>query len=344
MNGRYKMLTVYESVPDGLLNCEPNELYKCLPGPSLIHLAGELTQPIFVSVLLHGNETTGWYAVRELLKEYQDKSLPRALSIFIANIAAAKESVRHLDTQSDYNRIWKMDQDRTENDMVHEVLRQMEQRDVFACIDIHNNSGRNPHYACINRLATSFFQLATLFANTVVYFIKPDTVLSLAFSNICPSVTIECGRPSESHGVEHALGYLRSVLDLQEFDEQSREVHDIRVFHTVAIVKLKDGVTIGLQGQNVSLQISPQLDQRNFSELKPDTVIALTNQDDFMPFEAINEFGKDVADRYFEVKQGSLRIIRTVMPSMLTLDTDIIRQDCFCYLMEPLDLSTSMST
>jgi len=338
------MLTVYESVPDGLLNCDPNELYKYLPGPSLIHLAGELTQPLFVSVLLHGNETTGWYAVRELLNEYHNKQLPRSLSLFIANVAAAKDSVRHLDTQPDYNRIWKMEQQRNENEMVHEVLRQMEQREVFACIDIHNNSGRNPHYACINRLATSFFQLATLFANTVVYFIKPDTVLSLAFSNICPSVTIECGRPSEANGVEHALGYLRSVLQLKKLDEHSRAVHDTQVFHTVAVVKLKQGVTIGLHGANVSLQISPQLDEYNFSELKPETILALTNQDDFMPVEVINEFGKDVAARYFEVKQGSLRIIRTVMPSMLTLDTKIIRQDCFCYLMEPLDLSTSMST
>ncbi len=338
------MLTVYESVPEGLLNCEPSELHECLPGPSLIHLSGEIKQPLFISVLLHGNETTGWYAVRELLKEYQDKTLPRALSVFIANVAAAKESLRRLDSQPDYNRIWKVDQDNAEKGMVHEVLRQMEQRDVFACIDIHNNSGRNPHYACINRLATSFFQLATLFANIVVYFIKPDTVLSMAFSNLCPAVTIECGRPDETNGLEHALGYLRAALNLQELDEQSREVHDIRVFHTVAIVKLKEGLTIGLQGQNVTLQISPQLDQHNFNELKSGTVIALTQQDDFMPVEAINEFGKDVADRYFEVKQGSLRLIRTVMPSMLTLDTDIIRQDCFCYLMEPLDLTSSLST
>ena len=337
------MLTVYESLPDGLLDCEPTELHDFLPGPSLIHLAGELKQPLFVSVLLHGNETTGWYAVRELLKEYQNKSLPRALSLFIANVAAAKETVRHLDDQPDYNRIWKMDQDRIENEMVHEVLRQMEQRDVFACIDIHNNTGRNPHYACVNRLAAPFFQLATLFANTVVYFIKPDTVLSLAFSNLCPAVTIECGKPTESNGVDHAKGYLRSVLNLGELDEQSRDVHNIRVFHTVAIVKLKQGITIGLEGQNVSLQISPQLDQLNFSELKPASVLALTNQEDFMPLEAINEFGKDVADRYFEVKQGALCTIRTVMPSMLTLDLDIIRQDCFCYLMEQLDLSTSLS-
>ncbi len=338
------MLTVYESLPDGLLNCEPNELHERLPGPSLIHLAGDIKQPLFVSVLLHGNETTGWYAVRELLIEYQDKLLPRSLSLFIANVAAAKESARHLDDQPDYNRIWKMDQERIENEMVHEVLRQMEQRDVFACIDIHNNTGRNPHYACVNRLASPFFQLATLFANTVVYFIKPDTVLSLAFSNLCPAVTIECGKPSESNGVEHAKGYLRSVLNLQELDEQSRDVHDIRVFHTVAIVKLKQGITIGPEGQNVAMQIFPHLDQLNFSELKPDTVLALTNQDDFMPVEVINEFGKDVAERYFEVKQGSLRTVRSVMPSMLTLDTNIIRQDCFCYLMEQLDLSTTLST
>jgi len=337
------MLTVYESLPEGLLDCEPTELHEILPGPSLIHLSGEEKRPLFVSVLLHGNETTGWYAVRELLNQYQGKLLPRSLSLFIANVAAAKESVRHLEHQPDYNRIWKIDEERLENGMVREVIRQMEQRDVFASIDIHNNSGRNPQYACVNRLATPFFQLATLFENTVVYFIKPDTVQSLAFSNLCPSVTIECGKPDDEKGVQHALNYLQSVLAIKQFTQQGQDVRDIRVFHTVAVVKLKQGVTIGLAGSNVSLQVSPDLDQLNFTELKSGTSLALTQQDDFMPLEVIDEFGRDVAERYFEVKKGVLSTLVEVMPSMLTLDMDIIRQDCFCYLMERLDLSKSLS-
>jgi len=32
------------------------------------------------------------------------------------------------------------------------------------------------------------------------------------------------------------------------------------------------------------------------------------------------------------------------MPSMMTLDVDVVRQDCLCYLMERLDLGKTLST
>jgi hypothetical protein len=34
------------------------------------------------------------------------------------------------------------------------------------------------------------------------------------------------------------------------------------------------------------------------------------------------------------VRRGELLTRRVVMPSMLTLDERVIRQDCLCYLME----------
>ena len=175
------MLNVYDEIPIGLLQCEANELHQLLPGPSLIHVPGQIPQPLFVSVLLHGNETSGWDAVRSILQNYHGKQLPRALSVFIGNVAAAGKGVRHLDEQPDYNRIWKAQGHHPEEVMVRQVLEIMQTKDVYACIDVHNNSGRNPHYACINRLAAPFFDLATRFSSIVVYFLQPDSVLSLAF-------------------------------------------------------------------------------------------------------------------------------------------------------------------
>jgi hypothetical protein len=41
-----------------------------------------------------------------------------------------------------------------------------------------------------------------------------------------------------------------------------------------------------------------------------------------------------VASDYFQVEEGQLCLNRSVMPSMLTKDLEVIRQDCLCYLME----------
>jgi succinylglutamate desuccinylase len=58
------MLTELDYLPDGLLQVEARELYTILPGPTLIHLPGRRDIPLFVSILLHGNEDTGLKAMQ----------------------------------------------------------------------------------------------------------------------------------------------------------------------------------------------------------------------------------------------------------------------------------------
>ena len=43
----------------------------------------------------------------------------------------------------------------------------------YASIDIHNNTGNNPHYACVTSLNDRDLHLARLFSRTIVYFKKP---------------------------------------------------------------------------------------------------------------------------------------------------------------------------
>ena len=59
-------LTVLDEIPEGMLQAKARELHHYLSGPTLIRLQGKRADVLFVSVLLHGNETTGWDAIREL--------------------------------------------------------------------------------------------------------------------------------------------------------------------------------------------------------------------------------------------------------------------------------------
>jgi len=89
-------------LPDWILSAKPEQLHKILGGPTLLHLPGKKSQPLFISVLLHGNEPTGFLALQRLLQYYQGKLLPRAISIFFGNTQAAEVGLRHLDNQPDY--------------------------------------------------------------------------------------------------------------------------------------------------------------------------------------------------------------------------------------------------
>lgn len=62
------MLIELDKIPEGLLDARPNELVELLGGPTLIHLQGQIESPLFVVVLQHGNEVTGFKAVQQILK------------------------------------------------------------------------------------------------------------------------------------------------------------------------------------------------------------------------------------------------------------------------------------
>jgi hypothetical protein len=330
------MLRHYEDLPPGLLAAEPAQLADVLGGPSLIHLPGRREHPLFVSVLLHGNETTGFLALQDLLAGYQEKELPRALSIFIGNVEAARDNLRRLAGQPDYNRVWPGTEypDSPEKRMMAEVVDIMRVRQPFASVDVHNNTGINPHYACINRIEHRFMHLASLFSRTLVYFIRPAGVQSMAFASLCPALTVECGKVGQSAGEVHAKEFLDACLHLSEIPDHPVAAHDVDLFHTVATVRVPGAYSFGFGEQPVDICFIDDLDHLNFRELPAGTTLAQLDSVDELPLEVCDERGREVADRFFQVEGDMLRTTRAVMPSMFTLDERVIRQDCLGYLME----------
>lgn len=334
-------LNQIDYLPDGLLEATPENLQRILPGPTLIHLPGRQAEPLFVSVLLHGNEPTGLLSLQLLLKKYQSQPLPRSLSIFFGNVSAAGKNLRRLDNQPDYNRIWPGTElpNCAETEMAREIVSIMKKRHVFASVDVHNNTGLNPHYACINKLENQFLQLASLFGRLIVYFIRPKGVQSAAFAEICPAVTLECGRPGQHYGVEHVLEYLSSCLHLTALPQHQVQHQDIDLFHTVAQVKVHEKINFSFNQADADLLLNEDLERMNFTEIPAGTVWGTPKSGSLMPIIAQDECGNNVTDDYFSIQNGDLLINRhNIMPSMLTLDERVIRQDCLCYLMERIRL------
>ena len=331
------MLREIHDLPDGLLRVEAEHLIDWLEGPTLIHLPGQRPSPLFLSVLMHGNETVGWEAVRRLLARYRGgRELPRAVSLFVGNVEAASQRLRRLPGQPDFNRVWPGSEEEPspESRMMAQVVEIMRSCRPFASIDVHNNTGLNPPYACVNRLDTPFLHLALLFARTVVYFLRPKGVQSMAFAELCPSVTLECGKVGQAHGVEHAEQYLDACLHLAEHPEHPVAPQDIDLFHTVARVCVSPDATVGFAPAAEDIVFEPDLDRLNFQEIPVGTMLGRINGGGLSLLDVRDEEGREVSLDYFDVKEGQLCLRRSVMPSMLTRDVDIIRQDCLCYLME----------
>lgn len=331
-------LNEIEILPDGLVEARVENLHKLLGGPTLIHLQGRQPEPLFVSVLLHGNEDAGFLAIQSLLRAYASRELPRALSLFIGNVSAASVGQRCLDGQPDYNRIWPGtgSPELPEAHMMQQLVDSLRARRAFASIDVHNNTGINPHYACINRIDNRFLHLAALFSRTVVYFIRPLGVQSMAMSSVCPAITIECGKPGQEYGVEHARDFLDACLRLHDIPTHPVSPHDVDLYHTVATVKIPAEVSFAFEQGNVDLRLVKGIDHLNFRELPANTVLGWVREGTALRLDVSDDHGRDVHDRYLQVEHGTLLTKCAFMPSMFTLDENIIRQDCLGYLMERL--------
>jgi succinylglutamate desuccinylase len=330
------MINELNTLPKNFLSTRVEDLFSILKKPTLIHLKGRNKNPLFICTLLHGNETTGFYALQNLLKQYQHTELPRSISIFIGNVEAAEQNLRRLDRQVDFNRIWPGTHEHflAEAHMMKQVTEIMENKHPFASIDIHNNTGCNPHYGCINKLDPQYLALAGLFGHTVVYFTSPKGVQSSAFAEFCPSVTLECGQSGELGGIDHATKYLDTILNL---DKMPTVVEDhIHLYHTVARVFIPEGYSFGFS-DDATINLHKKIESYNFQSLDPGTVFASIEPDSSAYLQTFDDDDREVDRDYFEYNNNDIVLRKTMMPAMLTTDTTVIRQDCLCYLMEKIE-------
>lgn len=338
-------LTELDTLPAGLLDLPSAQvLHTLMPKPTLLHLQGRREPRLFVSILLHGNEDTGFYAIQQLLRKYQQQTLPRSLSIFFGNIEAARFSKRRLEGQPDYNRVWPGTDMAAcaETRLMEQVTQSVLAKGVFANVDVHNNTGKNPHYGCINTLDNRALHLARLFANIAVFFETPHGLQSMAFAPYCPAITIECGKPGVAQGVEHVREYLDALLHLHEIPSHSLPIHDLSIYKTVAQVTLPEEYTFSFSDPAADIQLLPTLDCYNFSELPAGTVFGATRTPAARLL-AWDETNQEVGEHFFTCTNAQIQLKLPLMPAMLTLDETIIRQDCLCYLMKRLPVENAVT-
>ena len=323
--------TLLSAIPQGFLECDASDLHKLLDGPTLINLEGEKPEPLFLCTLLHGNETTGLRAIQRVLADYGTKELPRSVSILIGNVMAARHGVRHLPSQQDFNRVWLPGKE-DEHALTQSVIAHMRSRNVFACIDIHNNTGRNPHYAIVATQEQAHLALANAFSSRVVYATFPYGTCSTVFSKWCPAVTLEAGVVEDASGVEHVSNYLHTCI---ASDDWMRGGKSGALYHTVAVVKVEESCSIGLLGEDTDIELLPDVDRYNFNWLNPGTKLANVRNGHHSCIRIEGDHPLPISD-YLNTEHGVLSTVKPIMPAMLTTDCEIIKMDCLCYLMERL--------
>ncbi|MCF6287677.1 MAG: M14 family metallopeptidase [Proteobacteria bacterium] len=335
------MIKQLNYLPEGFLELPANKLYTKIDNHTLIHLQGKIKRPAFISVLQHGDEHTGWDALKAYLNNHQHV-LPRSISILFGNIEAARYNLRQLDNQPDFNRLWPshLSYDNPMATTMQEITDLMELRKPFASVDMHNNSGRNPHYSGINSLDPEFINLASLFSDTMIYFTSPAGIQSGAFAKFCPAVTIECGLSGAADGKEQTHTFLELLLSQSNLMQVPGILEHQKIYKIHAAVKVKREIDISFEQNSHGLMLVKDLDVLNFHQIPTGEQFGMLSKRlaelNTMPFEIFNENNQAITTNYFSLDGNKVICNKSFVPSMITQNIKAIRDDCLCYIMQPI--------
>ena len=322
------------ALPAQLEQTSPTDILQLLPNPTLISVAGERDPPLFICTLLHGNETTSFEVLRALARRYRDRRPSRSLLIFAGNVEATASAARLLPGQPDFNRIW-AGGDSGFVTLANEVQRIAQALRPFASIDIHNNTGRNPHYGCINVLRPADLQLAAWFAPLGVYYRNPPTTQSMAFAEFCPAITIECGQNGDSTGIESALRLIDRTMHADALPTTAPRDSELRLYETVGRILVDPQRSFSFGEAETELILRTDLDEMNFRDLPAGTRFGSSTCTE-LPLAVLDEQNRVLTSQFFAAQNGAITLLQAATPAMLTRDHAVIRQDCLGYLMRPL--------
>lgn len=351
--GMYHRFDGYEELKP-LLEGSDGEILAGFEGkPVLIRIPAASTVSVpkarLVSCLLHGNEPAGFHAVVELLR--RGERFPFDLWVLIGNVRAATEdglyAHRHLDDQEDFNRVWDLDPadaDRTEmRRCAAAILEELRSADLEAAVDLHNNSGRNPYYAILTQLTPEGRLLASLCADTVLFWRLRVHTLMEALAATCPAVSVECGPPHLSKGTAFASAVVRRFLTADGFAGPAVDGHvrPHRMIETVHRVTLRPEVEFAFGAAvdgETDFVVASGLDSYNFGVLPARHAIGHVDPGAAMPLLASDMTGRDVTDQLFRITpDGDVIVAVDVMPIMMTTTVQQARRDCLCYTARPAD-------
>ena len=313
-SGREPGLNVMRSLPEAITALPATALAAALGAPTLFDLRKADRRPLFISVLLHGNEVSGWQAVRRLARELADASV----LLFVGNVEAARLGARTTPDGHDFNRVWDGG-NAPEAALARQVTDFAAAANPYLAVDVHNNTGDNPPYAVITNTAPPTLAAARAFAPQALLTAQPQGFQTQRFARFCTAITVEVGTPADAASADRAGAFLARLL------REGALPHDgaspLRLFETIARVWLADGAVI-----------EPAAQRFNFRPAPAGT--ALTRAGKLIAHDAR---GRDVSAVFLALENGVTVLKQRTPIAMYTGDAASARQDCLCYLLQRFD-------
>ena len=304
-----------------LKNKNLNELLKILDNFSILKIKGkDINKSVLISVLLHGDESCGLYTLKEFLKS---KIIPEVNVYFlVGNVEAANLknifSNRYVPKGENFNRIWTKTPKTTNENKALEVFEYFKDKNLIGVLDIHSfNSKYLTQHCFINKLDPKTKALSKTICENIFHIGVSENMLIQLFSEIAPSILIECGYSNSKESCNFALNsfciFLRNI-------EKNNSLEDIQIYQNEVNIKLKENADFN------ELDFNKKLKDMNLNKILKDILFFKGNINS-LKIQKDNRLINP--QKYFYEKDGSIFLKKNRIMTLFILNEFILKESGF---------------
>lgn len=331
-----RLVSVYTYRGPGDVPPEPETWLDTLQGPSIFVREGrDGTRRRAVAGMLHGNEPSGFRAIHRALSDPRPPAVETVY--FVGAVEAARTPPRHshrmLPGRQDLNRSFHPGTHGLDARIASEALAVLTGRPLEAALDLHNNSGKNPAYGVGLQATADRLALSSYFSQLFVHARWNFGTLMEALDQLCPTVTIECGKAGDFQADDVAWQGLQRFVLAEHLPERVPDGFVPRVLSDPVRVTLQPKLTLAFADEPVDadLVVDRDVDRHNFQSLPAGTRLGWVRRAGALPVLAQDASGTDLAWALFEIRDGTLLTRVALTPIMMTTIPAIARSDCLFY-------------
>lgn len=316
---------VFDTIPTEV-TLDHESFLRFLGGPAIIK-AGKGDECIFISCLMHGNEPSSFFAAHRILNElYKEDNLNKTVYFAFMNVRAAIEgglfANRFCDDEMDMNRIWGKQHSKNglQEDAAKFIMRFITLHDPIMVLDIHNTTGANPVFAIISEFRKENIEAAAVMSD-VVWYANLNGTLTGWVGQICPSITVECGKNIDTQSHENAYKAIKKLFMLcNALQGDVKPNKQLRLLHSVERIDvLSTDVEVSHKNTGNDVVLRPDIEEFNTVMLEPGTPLGWINKQDIL----LSSF-VEVKDRQMILKEPCTFIL-------ITTYLDAINKDALGY-------------
>lgn len=323
---------LHQSFPKRFQDVSWQKLIQKLTKPTIFHLPGkDQTKSLIISCLIHGNETSGYKAVTKELNKL--KTYPLDVYFLIANIKAAQRKPyfthRDWEAKPGFNRIW----NKTDKyPLAKEILTFLKKANPLACLDLHNNNGKNPAYAICEGERKEVLNLAGFLAEIILFSEIRLGTFTEAMVKICPAVTLECGQVNTKVADDFAEQTLERFLSLISLPKKEREIFPYRELCEINIKKKIKFCFGHTPKPGFDLVLRDDIEDFNFNILKKGDYLGFAEKIDVL--ECLDKKKRPVTKDFFYLKDGQILAKQDLTLAMAVRKVNIAKLSNLCYIIE----------